>query len=133
MDEEQRVIEAQERALDYRMYLDGGGNAIELLQFAIPLLSKEKPLPERIRADLIQYLERRLSAEIKGNKTDRVALRLKKLLPRQASMRVKILAALKGTSEAEARRAVLKKINQLDGFRGLSEEALKKMIQRARR
>lgn len=131
--EQSRVIEAQGKDLDFRMYQERGGSAIDLLELAIPLLEKEKALPERIRVDLVRYLEKRLAAEIKGNKTDRVALRQKRLLPRQISQRVRFQAAFKQISEAKARREVLEKIRLLDGSRGLSEEALKKLIQRARR
>lgn len=127
------VTEAQERDLDFHRYLKDGGSAIDLLQLAIPLFKSGRAMPERFRVDLIQYLEKRLSAELKDNKTDRAFLRRKRLLPRQASQRVKMRVALKEISEAKAQREVLKKIRLLDGFRGLSEEALKKMIQRIRK
>jgi len=131
--EQRLVVEAQERDLDYHMYMNDGGSAIDLLQFAIPLLKKEKPLPERIRVDLIKYLESRLTAEKIDNPTDRAFLRWKKLFPRRASIWVKIRATLKGITETKARRELIEKIHQHGGHKIQSDEALKKMIQRARK
>ena len=131
--EQSQVIEAQERDLDFRMYQERGGSAIDLLELAIPLLEKEKALPDRIRVDLVRYLKRRLVAEKKDNLTDRDALRRKKLQTIRDAKQIEIRSILTGKSKAAIMRDILAKRNKLEEDRGLSEDTLKQRIKRHNR
>ncbi|MBV5330335.1 MAG: hypothetical protein JZU65_22345 [Chlorobium sp.] len=126
--EQKQLLEYEEKALSYRIYLERGGNVIDLLEIVMPIIASGKPVPKNIRNNFIDYLEKRLIEEIKDNPTDRTALRASRLQNIKDATQVKACKAL-GISKAKTMRRLLKK-HQNNTEPGLSGEALKKRIER---
>lgn len=134
-DEEQAVIDDgleydKNRAIRYKIFLQDGGSAIELLKISIDFIERKQAIPPEFSPNLLKYLYKKLSEEEKRN-NEREHIFLNKKRIRHIATQIKCLVALGRMKKTEALRSVYEKeIKRGDSNGGLSFDTFKKRVQR---
>lgn len=134
-DEEQAIIDDGleydiNRAIRYKIFLQDGGSAIELLKISIDFIEKKQAIPPEISPTLLKYLYKKLSEEEKRNKK-REHIFLNKKRIRHIATQIKCLVALGRMKKTEALRLFYEKEKKRDDSNGgLSFDTFRKRVQR---